>query len=91
MFRALVEGYLAAAGGFLTAAERAQLVFAGKLITFEIGLRFLPDYLEGDVYFETHRPGHNLDRCRTQFALVRSIEAQQDVMARIVAETAVCG
>lgn len=91
MFRALAEGYLAAAGGFLTAAERAQLVFAGQLITFEIGLRFLTDYLEGDVYFKTHRPGHNLDRCRAQFALVRSIEAQQDALAGIVAETAARG
>ena len=54
--------------------------FAGKLITLEIGVRFLTDYLEGDVYFKTHREGHNLDRCRTQFKLVESIEAQFDRM-----------
>ena len=80
IYEALVSGYLAAAGGFLNAAERAHLAFAGKLVTFEIGLRFLTDFLEGDVYFKTHRPGHNLDRARNQFALVRSIEAQESAM-----------
>lgn len=85
MFRALTEGYLTSAGGFLTAQERAWLPFSGKLITFEIGLRFLTDWLEGDVYFKVRRPGHNLDRCRTQFALVRSIEAQMKEMEAVVA------
>ena len=59
---------------FLTAAERKLLAFSGKLITFEIGIRFLADYLDGDTYFKVHREGHNLDRCRTQFKLVESIE-----------------
>lgn len=85
MFRALVEGYLSAASGFLTAEERRLLAFSGKLITLEIGLRFLTDWLEGDVYFKVRRPGHNLDRCRTQFALVRSIEAQLPAMEAFVA------
>jgi aminoglycoside phosphotransferase (APT) family kinase protein len=88
VFEALVEGYVAATGSFLTAAERAHLVFAGKLITFEIGLRFLTDFLEGDVYFKTRRPGHNLDRCRNQFALVRSIETRERAMESIVARHA---
>ena len=82
-YEGLVAGYLAAAGAFLTAAERAHLAFSGKLITFEIGLRFLTDYLEGDVYFKTRRPAHNLDRCRTQFALVRSIDSQQSAMEAV--------
>ena len=73
MFEALARGYLSAAGAFLTPAEKAHLTFAGKLITFTIGIRFLTDYLAGDVYFRVHRPDHNLDRCRTQFQLVRSI------------------
>ncbi|MGA0133822.1 MAG: phosphotransferase enzyme family protein [Opitutales bacterium] len=85
MFEALVDGYLSAADGFLTAAERRLLPAAGKLITFEIGLRFLTDWLEGDVYFKVRRPEHNLERCRTQFALVRSIESQLPAMEACVA------
>lgn len=85
IFEALAAGYLAAAGPVLNDAERAHLAFAGKLITFEIGLRFLTDFLEGDVYFKTRRPHHNLDRCRNQFALVRSIEAQEAEMEAVVA------
>src|SRR4030042_5365544 len=74
MFRALADGYLEEARDFLTTRELDLLAFSGRLITFTIGLRFLTDFLEGDVYFRVHRPGHNLDRARTQFALVRSME-----------------
>ena len=84
MFAALVRGYLASARGFLTPREKELLPFAGKLITFEIGLRFLTDWLEGDTYFKIKRPTHNLDRCRTQFKLVASIEEQLPAMREIV-------
>ena len=84
MFSALVRGYLATARGFLTPREKELLPFAGKLITFEIGLRFLTDWLEGDTYFKIKRPTHNLDRCRTQFKLVASIEEQLPAMREIV-------
>jgi hypothetical protein len=84
MFEALVRGYLESAGGFLTKAEKRNLSFAGKLITFEQGLRFLADYLAGDVYYKVHRDGQNLDRCRTQFKLIESIEHQEDRMERLV-------
>ncbi len=84
MFEALVRGYLASAGEMLNRAEKENLAFAGKLITFEIGIRFLADYLAGDVYFKVHREGHNLDRCRTQFKLVESIEQQEDKMNELV-------
>jgi hypothetical protein len=84
MFEALVRGYLSTAGVLLTPREKALLPFAGKLITFETGLRFLTDWLEGDRYFKTHRDGHNLDRARTQFALVASIEAQMPAMQALV-------
>ena len=84
LFEALVRGYLASASDFLTKPERNYLAFSGKLITFEIGIRFLTDYLEGDHYFKTHRDGHNLDRCRAQFALVESIERQEDAMNKFV-------
>ncbi len=84
MFKKLAEGYLAAAGNFLTTAEKSFVAFSGKLITFTIGIRFLTDYLVGDTYFRIHRPGHNLDRCRTQFKLVESIEQQEKTMQKYV-------
>jgi hypothetical protein len=84
MFEALARGYLASAGGFLTKEEKQYLAFAGKLITFEIGIRFLTDYLAGDTYFKVHRDGHNLDRCRTQFKLIESIEQQEEKMKCLV-------
>ena len=79
-YKALIDGYLSTASGFLTDKEKELLPFAGKLITFEIGLRFLTDYLQGDIYFKTHREGHNIDRCRTQFKLVQSMERQMEEM-----------
>ena len=84
IFEALVQGYLSAARPFLNAAEIAHLAFSGRLITLEIGMRFLTDFLQGDTYFKTKRPGHNLDRARNQFALLRSMEAQQTEMEEIV-------
>lgn len=84
MFEALVRGYLASAGDFLTKAEKQHLVFSGKLITFEQGVRFLTDYLQGDAYYKVSRDEHNLDRCRTQFKLLESIEQQEERMDRLV-------
>jgi hypothetical protein len=84
MFEALVRGYLSEAGEFLTPAEKRLLAFSGKLITFEIGIRFLADHLAGDVYFKVHREGHNLDRARTQFKLIESIEQQEERMNKLV-------
>ena len=81
-FTAIARGYLDGASEFLTDAERELLPISGKLMTLECGMRFLTDFLEGDVYFKTRRDGHNLDRCRSQFALVTSIEDQMDAMQR---------
>ena len=72
----------------MTATEKKFLAFSGKLITFEVGIRFLADYLVGDTYFKIHREGHNLDRCRTQFKLVESIEVQEEKMNRLVESVA---
>jgi Ser/Thr protein kinase RdoA (MazF antagonist) len=83
VFAALVEGYRDGAGGFLNAAEVANLALAGRVITFEIGIRFLTDFLDGDIYFKTKRPEHNLDRARNQFALLRSMEEQREGMERL--------
>jgi Phosphotransferase enzyme family len=77
LFEALARGYLSTAGQFLDPAEKESLSIAGKLITFEIGVRFLTDYLSGDTYFKTHRQGHNLERARAQFRLLESIEQQE--------------
>jgi len=84
MFKRLAQGYLATAGKFLTKAEKAHIAFSGKLITFEIGIRFLTDFLSGDTYFRIHRAGHNLDRCRTQLKLVESIQRQEEAMQKFV-------
>ena len=84
IFEALVEGYLSTAENFLNDIEIEHLAHSGKLMTLEVGIRFLTDYLEGDVYFRTKRPGHNLDRCRTQLRLVQHIEAQQPAMESFV-------
>lgn len=82
-FEALVKGYLAGAK-FLTEAEKANLAFAGRLITLTIGIRFLTDYLAGDTYFRTAYDDHNLVRCRTQLKMVESMEAQADEYEAIV-------
>jgi aminoglycoside phosphotransferase (APT) family kinase protein len=84
MFKKLAEGYLSGAGQFLTRTEKSYIAFSGKLISFELGVRFLTDFLSGDNYFRIHRPGHNLDRCRTQFKLVESIERQEEAMQKHV-------
>jgi hypothetical protein len=84
MFEALVEGYLDAAGNFLNETEVKHLAFSGRLITLEVAIRFLTDYLEGDVYFKTHRPGQNLDRCRTQIQMVKEIESKEAEMNAFV-------
>lgn len=86
MFEALARGYLSSAGDFLVKAEKERLAFSARLITFEIGLRFLTDYLEGDKYFKIHRPSHNLDRARVQFRMVESFEKDEAELDRIVAE-----
>ncbi|MEN9975728.1 MAG: hypothetical protein RLZZ282_1734 [Verrucomicrobiota bacterium] len=84
MFEALVEGYLHAAGDFINDTEIEHLAYAGKLMSLEVGIRFLTDHLEGDVYFKTQRLGHNRDRCRTQLKLVERIEAHEPAMNAFV-------
>jgi len=82
-FEQLVKGYLSEAK-FLNEAELANLAFSGRLITFTIGIRFLTDYLAGDVYFHTNCEDHNLVRCRTQFKMVQSMEEQAEEYEAIV-------
>ena len=84
MFEALVRGYATEAGRFLRTVEKKHLVSAGKLITFEQFMRFLTDYLAGDIYYKISREGHNLDRSRTQMKLLQSIAEQENAMTEIV-------
>lgn len=84
IFKAMAKGYLSELKDVLTETEKNLLVFGGKIMTFMIGLRFLTDFLNGDIYFNTTRKNHNLDRCRTQFKLLSEIEAQEEVMEQII-------
>jgi len=88
IFDHFAAGYLHTARDFLTALEIEYLPFSARLMTLECGMRFLTDYLDGDHYFRTRYPDHNLDRCRTQFKLVQEIEARHHDLARIVARHA---
>ena len=83
-FESLAEGYLDAAHDFLTQKEVEFLPFSGWLITTEIGIRFLTDYLDGDKYFRTEKPEHNLIRARNQFKLAQSIDSQVISMGKYV-------
>lgn len=88
LYEAFTKGYLEAAGEVLTDREKQYLPWGAKLMTLECGLRFLTDYLQGDIYFKTNRPNHNLERCRTQFKLVEEMEQHWDEMNAIVAKYA---
>lgn len=83
-FESLAEGYLDAAHGFLTQAEIDNMAFAGWLITTEIGIRFLTDYLDGDKYFRVDYPGHNLVRARNQLKLAQSIDSKLPAMQKYI-------
>jgi aminoglycoside phosphotransferase (APT) family kinase protein len=83
-FEAIVQGYLSTAGSFLVPAEVDNLAFSGQLITFEIGIRFLTDFLDGDVYFKIHRPLQNLERFRVQYKMFQELRARQDKMEALV-------
>ena len=84
MFEAFTRGFLKEAGQTLGAREIELLPMGAKLMTLGCGMRFLADYLNGDKYFRVHREGHNLDRARTQFKLVRCMEESWAQMADIV-------
>lgn len=85
-FKAYAEGFLSEAGDALTQCEIENLAFASKLMTFECGMRFLTDYLNGDTYFKTKYPEHNLIRARNQFKLVADMESKMSEMKEIIKE-----
>lgn len=86
LYREYTAGYLSTAGQSLTPTEVEYLPFSAKLMTFECGMRFLTDYLNGDTYFRIAYDDHNLDRCRTQFRLVEDMERKMENMKAITQE-----
>lgn len=87
-FEAFAKGYLSEMKDDLTEAELELLPFSVKLLTYECGIRFLTDYLNGDTYFKIHREHHNLDRARNQFKLVADIAGKEERLREIVANAA---
>lgn len=83
-FKAYVRGFLSEAGESLSQTEKDNLAFSAKLMTLECGMRFLTDYLNGDTYFKTAYPEHNLVRARNQFALVADMEKHMAEMENII-------
>lgn len=84
LFDAYVKGFLEGAQDGLTNLEIRTLPLGAKTITLEQGIRFLTDFLDGDTYFKTQYPNHNLDRTRTQLKLVADMEMKWDELNRIV-------
>lgn len=84
LFEACAKGFIEGCGGKLSQEEIKLLPMGAKLMTYECGMRFLMDYIQGDIYFKIHRPGQNLDRARTQFKLVSDMEHKWKEMENIV-------
>lgn len=84
LFEIYVKGFLEGCAGSLTQREIELLPMGAKVMTYECGMRFLTDYLEGDHYFKISRENHNLDRARTQFKLVADMEDKWETMCDIV-------
>ncbi len=84
LFEQYVKGYCTALGDSITKVEKDNLAFGAILMTYECGMRFLTDHLDGDVYFHIKRENHNLDRARTQFKLIEDMERLYDKMLEIV-------
>jgi len=84
LYELCVKGFVEGADGTLTECEMEYLPHGAIMMTLECGIRFLTDYLSGDVYFKTHRPKQNLDRARTHFKLVWQMEQKLTKMREIV-------
>lgn len=84
LYELYVKGFIEGTKGGLLPSELELLPIGAMMMTFECGTRFLTDYLSGDTYFKTSRPGQNLDRARNQFKLVSDMESQLEDMRAIV-------
>lgn len=84
LFESFTKGYIETAGDSMTEIELEHLPFSARLMTLECGMRFLGDYLNGDIYFKVNREKHNLDRARNQLKLTADMEKKFDLMKEIV-------
>ena len=86
LFDEFSHGFLEEASESLNSKEIEFLPMSAKIMTYECGMRFLADYIQGDIYFKIHCDNHNLDRARTQFKMVEDMETKMDAMSKIVAK-----
>mgnify|MGYP001945563273 CR=1 FL=1 len=84
LFEALLNGFLTKASAFITPKELELLPMSGALISYELGMRFLKDYLDGDLYFKVSYPEHNLVRSRAQFRRAECILGLEREMTSMV-------
>ena len=83
-YKALIEGYLSIASNFISDKEKSLLVESGRNITQIMAVRFLTDYLNGDIYYSIKRENHNLDRARTQIALMKDMDSKWDKLESFI-------
>ena len=84
IYEAYAQGFIKSTIHTLTETEIDNLAFSARYMTFIIGLRFLTDFVEGDLYFRTLYPEHNLDRAKVQFRLIEAMEREADTMQEII-------
>ena len=87
----MVDGYLAGVRDMLEPREIERLAVSPQVITYELSLRFLTDFLQGDTYFKVKRAGHNFERARAQFQLLRSMQEHSSVMENTVSASLASG
>ena len=86
LYKQFTQGFLSSVYSSLNPIELEHLAFSARLLTLECGIRFLTDFLDGDVYFKTQRENHNLDRARTQLKLVHDMEQKTTFMKKVVCD-----
>lgn len=87
MFKAYTDGYLSEMAPYLNEEEILNMANSIKIITLELAIRFLDDYLSGDTYFKTNYDDHNLDRCKNQLKLVNDIDEKLEEMNSYIKES----
>lgn len=87
LFEAYTDGYLSEMAPYLEYEEVSLMAESIRIITLELAIRFLDDYIKGDTYFKTNYETHNLDRARNQIALVKDIETKLDIMQAFIMQS----
>lgn len=86
LFRAFTKGFISEVKGSLTENEMKMLPLGVKIMTCELAMRFLTDYIDGDLYFKVRSPEHNLIRAHAQMKLLEDVEAKYDQMCAVIEE-----